>query len=434
MLVAKGNTYCAWFKNGSLVVGGNGIAKIYTYTYTGPTPTSTDYVQAAKEYTQASFASVLALSTTPSDIKNIINNPVYNVSRDLVVYPSETNSLFTKMQTFFNADNTLKSTITDQDITILKAILKDPNSTDINPNLKVFLSPAEQDTATKWLANLNARSIEAANKASFKTALDATANPPAGSTIYGALNALIDNTNYNSVNYLVDYPTPTTGVFSKIKILFNPDNTPKNTASADLAALGQLLNNANLNKFLNATDLVTVTNTLRVAVVNAQLKTGLNSALNSAIGTDYSRDKLGTSSDTWPEKKTMFAIVNNTTFDDVSYQGDNGGNMVYDKLKGFYNNRTTIGLAKLSDGFSGLFDVVAVEGSKVFLNGTQKQGIAALGKIVRTEFDLTSAVGILKTAPDKLVAIKTFLTPSAFTDYATKSRDLRKQKDDLLKQ
>jgi hypothetical protein len=121
-------------------------------------------------------------------------------------------------------------------------------------------------------------------------------------------------------------------------------------------------------------------------------------------------------------------------FDDVSYQGDNGGNMIYDKLKGFYNNRSTIGLAKLSYGFSGLLDVASVEGSKVFLNGTQKQGIAALGKIVRTEFDLTSAVGILNAATDKLAAIKTFLTPSAVTDYATKSRDLRKQKDDLLKQ
>ncbi len=121
--------------------------------------------------------------------------------------------------------------------------------------------------------------------------------------------------------------------------------------------------------------------------------------------------------------ESMFNIINNTSFD-ASFQGTNGGDLIYSKLVWFYDNRSNIGLVKLSDGFSGLFDVAQ---SKPFLNDSQKQGISARIAIIGLEIGLTAALTTLNNSTDKLAAINTFLNT-----YATNTRDLRKQKAALL--
>ena len=69
---------------------------------------------------------------------------------------------------------------------------------------------------------------------------------------------------------------------------------------------------------------------------NSTIKTNLDALTLALASTTLG---IGVSSDVWPAQKTMFSIVK--FFDSISYQGANGGNAIYDKLKSFYDARTT---------------------------------------------------------------------------------------------
>ena len=51
--------------------------------------------------------------------------------------------------------------------------------------------------------------------------------------------------------------------------------------------------------------------------------------------------------------ENLLKIVNNSIFNYDFFQGANGGDFIYTLLKGFFDNRVTIGLPKLSDGANG---------------------------------------------------------------------------------
>ncbi len=68
---------------------------------------------------------------------------------------------------------------------------------------------------------------------------------------------------------------------------------------------------------------------------NSTIKTNLDALTSALASTSIG---IGVSSDVWPAQKTMFSIVK--FFDSISYQGVNGGNIIYDKLKSFYDART----------------------------------------------------------------------------------------------
>ena len=100
---------------------------------------------------------------------------------------------------------------------------------------------------------------QAATKNAFTAIFSDAVNP-------GALNAIINNPTYNSVNYLVDTPSATNSVFTRIQSFFT-NNVPNVTGTA-LNDLKTLLSNANLNKFLqpgvqqsSAATLLTAVNT-----------------------------------------------------------------------------------------------------------------------------------------------------------------------------
>ncbi len=123
--------------------------------------------------------------------------------------------------------------------------------------------------------------------------------------------------------------------------------------------------------------------------------------------------------------ESLLKIVINSIFNNDSFQGANGGDLIYTLLKGFFDNRTTIGLPKLSDGVNGLLDITR---DKSFLTSTQKQGIADRITIIGLETELTPAFNNFNSATDKLAAIKTFIN-----SYATNARILRTKRTSLTK-
>jgi len=122
--------------------------------------------------------------------------------------------------------------------------------------------------------------------------------------------------------------------------------------------------------------------------------------------------------------ENLLKIVSNSMFNNDSFQGANGGDFIYTLLKGFFDNRTTIGLPKLSDGANGLLDIVK---DKNFLNSAQKQGIINRIAIIATESELTAANNSFISTTDKLTAINTFINTSSIA-----AKKLRTQKANLL--
>ncbi|MFH1254176.1 MAG: PKD domain-containing protein [bacterium] len=122
--------------------------------------------------------------------------------------------------------------------------------------------------------------------------------------------------------------------------------------------------------------------------------------------------------------EVLLKIVSNSIFNNDSFQGANGGDLVYTLLKGFFDNRTTIGLSKLSDGVNGLLDIAK---DKNFFNNTQKQVIINRIAIIASELELNTAINTLNSATDKLTAINTFINTSSIA-----AKKLRTQKANLL--
>lgn len=139
--------------------------------------------------------------------------------------------------------------------------------------------------------------------------------------------------------------------------------------------------------------------------------------LFNAIKTITNYDAIGLDS--------LLKIVNNSIFNNNSFQGSNGGDSIFTLLKGFYDNRTTIGLPKLSDGVNGLLDIAK---NKSFLNSIQKQSIADRITIIGLETGLIPAFYNFNSATDKLAAIKTFLN-----GHAANARMLRAKRTTLTK-
>ena len=122
--------------------------------------------------------------------------------------------------------------------------------------------------------------------------------------------------------------------------------------------------------------------------------------------------------------ENLLKIINNSIFNNNTFQGTNGGDLVYTKLVGFYNNRTAIGLLNISDGWNGLFDQAK---DKAFLRDTQKHDITTRASITITEFWLTTAINTFNAATNKLAAISTFINTSSIA-----AKKLRAQKATLL--
>lgn len=74
-------------------------------------------------------------------------------------------------------------------------------------------------------------------------------------------------------------------------------------------------------------------------IKTATLPTTLSSPLTALNTMTCTATYIGSTTDTWPTKNTLLAIFNN--LNQLSYQGDNGGNAIYNKLKGFYDSKTT---------------------------------------------------------------------------------------------
>ena len=124
--------------------------------------------------------------------------------------------------------------------------------------------------------------------------------------------------------------------------------------------------------------------------------------------------------------EAMLTIINNDSFNKESFQGVNGGNLIYAKLIGFYNNRTNINLELLAacslGSSNGLLDLAV---GKNLLNSSQKERISSMIEIIKLEFNLKIALIALNTGTDKLKAIDAFLATSAATD-AKNLRRIRK--------
>ncbi|MFA6991495.1 MAG: hypothetical protein WC192_05605 [Candidatus Babeliales bacterium] len=264
----------------------------------------------------------------------------------------------------------------------------------------------------------------------------------APSTLYdvqfSALQTLATSVATNSAaNPALSYTTDLQSAFWTA--LTNLHNTRPKTDKTKLTALktwyATLINQTSRNKLIASDKNFTAMNseidgnitTIDQAAATAQLKADLNAALTN-IGTNYTRINIGETGDAWPTKKTMFAIINNPAFD-TTYQGANGGDLIYAKLIGFYNNRatiaevTTVGLTSLSNGISGLFDIAQ---NKTFLSENQKVSISERIAIIGLEIGLTAAFNTLNSSTDKLAAIKTFLN-----NYATDTRNLRAKRANL---
>jgi hypothetical protein len=195
------------------------------------------------------FTTALASASTPSTVNTIVNTQAYNSVNYLVDYPSATNSIFTKIQGFFNASGV--PNVTGQAVIDLQSLLS-------NPNLNNFLSSTEQPTVANWLANVtNATNVVITqNENAFAAALNRASTP-------SAINAMVNTyaptvgAASNSVAYLVDYPSTTNSIFTKIQGFFNASGVPNITGQA-LIDLLTLLNNVNLNNFLSSIEQQTV--------------------------------------------------------------------------------------------------------------------------------------------------------------------------------
>ncbi|MFH1254813.1 MAG: PKD domain-containing protein, partial [bacterium] len=148
--------------------------------------------------------------------------------------------------------------------------------------------------------------------------------------------------------------------------------------------------------------------------VTVTVTSGTTNTIQEALDAIKTYDSTGLDS--------MLNIINNSTFDNASYQGTNGGDLIYAKLKVFYDNRISIGLLKISDGWNGLLDKAK---DKAFLSDTQKQDITTRATITVTEFGLTTAVNTLSSATNKLAAIRDFFANAISVDTAKNLRKAR---------
>ncbi len=254
----------------------------------------------------------------------------------------------------------------------------------------------------------------------------------APSTLYdvqlSALQTLVTSVDTNlKANTSLDYASVQAAFWTALTNLHAKRPTTDKAKLTALKTWYATLTTPNRTKLLASDKNFTTMNSdidVNIAAADtAQLKSDLNTALTN-IGTNYTITNIGEAGDIWPTKKTMFAVINNPSFD-TTYQGENGGNLIYAKLVGFYDNRANIGFVKLSDGFSGLLDVAQ---SKTFLTDNQKKGVSDRIAIIGLEVGLTAAFKTLNSTTDKLTAIKTFLS-----SYANDTRNLRAKRAALLK-
>ncbi|MFH1254043.1 MAG: hypothetical protein V1646_01270 [bacterium] len=109
----------------------------------------------------------------------------------------------------------------------------------------------------------------------------------------------------------------------------------------------------------------------KVAInTNSTIKTNLD-ALTSALASTTLG--IGVSSDVWPTQKTMFSIVK--FFDSIFYQGANGGNAIYDKLKSFYDARTASANTSDLTYLTNLRALLTASVGKNFLTTTAATGV-----------------------------------------------------------
>ena len=273
-----------------------------------------------------SFILDLYKATTPSALNSIVNNTTYqgmatNIPSGLTAplitnlydYPNVNFSVYTKIQSFFT--NGLPN-VSGQALTDLQTL-------SINKNLSMFLSSAEQATVTSLLSITK-------TQADFATAL---ANAPTP----GLLNTLIStgaspstNVVYNTVSYLVDLPSATTGIFSIIQSFF-AKGIPNVNGQA-LTDLQTLLGNTTLNKFLSSAEQTTIASLLKAVNTAESNVTAFVNALTAA---------------TSPGMLTPSAI--NTIINNSTYNGNgNGlpylidcptasGSTIYTVIQSFFN-------------------------------------------------------------------------------------------------
>ena len=236
------------------------------------------------------FTTALTSATTPTALKNLVNTgqsslgTTFNTLTSLTDYPSTNNSVFTRIQSFFtnNVPNVTGTALTDLQLLLGGAA----SSTTLNTNLNNFLTSAEKTTATTLLTAVNtaitppavtppavtppAVTPGAATPTDPTLAIkSAFAHALASATTPSQLNSVVNTPAYNSVTYLVDYPSTTNSIYTKINSFFQ--NTPYGSytnattkvsksillptvTGTKLTDLQTLLKNANLAKFLTASE------------------------------------------------------------------------------------------------------------------------------------------------------------------------------------
>ena len=301
----------------------------------------------AQATNKADFTTALASATTPTLLKNLVNTgksslgTIFNTLTYLVDYPGR-NSVFIQLQSFFtnNVPNVTGTALTDLQLLLGGTA----GSATLNTNLNIFLTAAEQTTATAWLTAVNtaiaAVNAQTTNKADFTTALAAATTPTLLKNLVNTGKSSL-GTIFNTLTYLVDYPSTTNSVFTQLQSFFT-NNIPNVTGTAltDLQLLlggtaGSATLNTNLNIFLTAaeqtiaTAWLTAVNTA-IAAVNAQTtnKADFTTALASATTPTLLKNLVNTGKSS-----------SGTTFNTLTYLVDYPGrNSVFIQLQSFFTN------------------------------------------------------------------------------------------------
>ncbi|MFH1254179.1 MAG: hypothetical protein V1646_01975, partial [bacterium] len=219
-----------------------------------------------------------------------------------------------KLQTFFNIRNSVSPTIYKDYLNAVNSMLTAAKYTPTSSRGKQYLTGNQSNTGeTLWLNNsistLATEISQVSVRSGFLEALAAASTP-------SALNTLINNTTYNSVTYLIDFPTTTNSVYTKIQSFFT-SGVPNVTGTA-LTDLQTLLKNTNLAKFLTTAQQTTAT-TLLTAVNTMITFNTLKSELTAALTASTTPALLNTN------------VITIAKFNVTTLQGTNGGTAIRDK-------------------------------------------------------------------------------------------------------
>lgn len=212
---------------------------------------------------KANLTTDLANATTIDKLLLIINNSDYNKIY-LQNYPTETNSIYTKLKDFFdkriqnyiNDTNTLKS---------LPSTLTNIQNLLDSAKIKDFLTGAsttegQKNDVNSWSTTLaSEKNLLASFEAKFATV-----------SSINALNEIVTNSTFNTP-LLIDYPNASNSIFTKMKWFAGIRSIVSNKNASFYTDLIMLLKNSNSKAFLSNSQNTEINNL--VSTINQELVT-----------------------------------------------------------------------------------------------------------------------------------------------------------------